>query len=140
MWTQEANGSWEYVDSRFSTFPTNVAFVSFPANGELHGTADPVLSSPGSTTSDVNIGWQVISDATGYTLWVGTSPGAYDATDTYSYTVTGNVAFATTTLPTQNSTYYVRLWTQKGSNWYFTDSVVSTYPQIPGSPYGGNTN
>ncbi len=139
MWTQEAAGTWEYADSRFSTYTTNVAFVSFPANGELHATVSPQQSPPGSATSAVNIGWQTVSGATGYTLWVGTSPGAYNATNTYAYSVTGNVAVATAALPAQNATYYVRLWTQKGSNWYFTDSVVSTYPQSPVSPYGGNT-
>lgn len=136
MWTQQAGGNWEYVDTRFSTYTTNVAFVSFPANGELHATANPQQYPAGSATSAVNIGWQLISDATGYTLWVGTTPGAYDAANTYVDTVTGNVVVATAALSAQNSTYYVRLWTQKGSNWYFTDSVISTYPQTPGSPYG----
>jgi hypothetical protein len=136
MWTQQAGGTWLYVDSRFSTYTSAVAFVSFPANGELHATANPRQYFPGSAASAVDIGWQLVPGATGYTLWVGTYPGGNDATDTYSYTVAGNVGFATASLSTQNSTYYLRLWTQAGSNWYYTDSVVSTYQQNPTSHYG----
>jgi len=36
------------------------------------------------------------------------------------------------------TTYYVRLWTQKGSQWYYTDSVFSTLPQTPTSQYGSD--
>ena len=116
---------WVYYDSRFSTFTTDVAFVSFPASGELHGFSFPI-------PNVVNVGWKVIPDATGYMLWVGTSPGKNDLGSTYiapGFTfgggIQGNVAYAQVSLYNssqsvsfnQMQTYYLRLWTQKGSQW-----------------------
>ena len=133
MWTQQAGGTWNYVDSRFSTYTTNVAFLSFPANGALHALATAV-EGPAVPPNTITLGWNPISDATGYTVWVGTSPGANDILDTYQYVLSNNMA---TVNVTSGADYYVTLWTQKGAQWYYTESYVSTYPsQNPESQYG----
>jgi hypothetical protein len=134
MWTQLASGAWTYVDSRYSTFATDVAFLSFPANGELHALAAN-LEVSGIPRDAIALGWNPISDATGYTLWVGTSPMGNDVLDTYQYVLSNNMDTATVLLA-ENTTYYVTLWTQKGSQWYATQSVLSTWPQTPASQYG----
>jgi hypothetical protein len=142
MWTQESDGQWVYVDSRFSTFATDVAFASFPQNGDQFATGLTFaqVGYLGSVTPVLEAGWKVIPDATGYTVWVGTSPGAHDVVDTYQFNVFGNVAYTSTGALNINTTYYLRIWTQKGSLWYYTDSVFSTYSQNPINQYGGNPN
>lgn len=137
VWTQLASGDWTYVDSRLSTYPTDVAFLAFPANGELHDLATAV-EGPGVLPNTIEVGWNLISDATGYTLWIGTSPETHDVLDTYQYQVSNNMATRATSFINTNTTYYVTLWTQKGSQWYLTQSVLSTFPQTPVSLYGSD--
>jgi len=134
-WTQLASGEWTYVDSRFSTYTTDVAFVSFPANGEMHALAADSGLSPG--MNEITIGWNPVSAATGYTTWVGTSPGANDVLNTWSYSLTNNMVGVNLS-PADNTKYYVRLWTNKGSQWYYTDSAFSTYGQTLTSPFGSD--
>ena len=138
MWTQLANGDWTYVDSRFSTYSTDVAFLSYPANGELHAVA-AALVGLGPGPNSITTGWNPISDATGYTLWVGTSPGGNDVADTYATYEVDNMETIGVGL-SADTTYYVTLWTQKGNQWYATQSVLSTYPQTPASQYGSDPN
>lgn len=137
IWTQLASGDWTWVDSRFSTYTTDVAFFAFPANGEQHALADALILAH-VPPNEIVTGWNQVSGATGYAIWIGTSPLASDVLNsTNGAFFAGNMAEEVVVL-SDNTTYYVTLWTNKGSQWYATQSTFSTFPQTPVSQIGSD--
>ena len=106
----DVTGHWTYTDSTFTT-GTGIAHLLSPINGSQ------VLGYPA-----VQFNWNSVSDALTYVLWVGTSPGTHDVL----YRNTTSSSTSSPIPPGQN--YYVRMWTQKSSGWYYEDTTFSTTP------------
>lgn len=102
-------GAWFYEDSTLTTGTTFSRLVT-PANG---ATVDP--------NSPVTFTWSSITDALGYSLYIGTAPGASDIYNSGTITATST----SVALP-QNSTYYVRLTTLKSTGSYVHDYTIKT--------------
>ena len=83
-----------------------------------------VVTSPtdGSTlaTDSQTFTWSAIVDATGYILYVGSTPGGFDY---FKGTLGTGTSQNVTDLPEDSSTIYVRIWTKVPSNpaWHFND-------------------
>ena len=137
MWTQLADGTWTWVDSSFSTYTTDVAFFAFPANGELHALADTLILGR-VPPNEIIAGWYPVSDTTNYTLWIGTSPLANDVLNSWNGYFLSNGMAEEAVVLANNTTYYVTLWTNKGTQWYATQSTFSTFPQTPVSQLGSD--
>lgn len=88
-----------------------VAQLSAPANGQSG--INPI--------SPIQFSWNAVPSAEGYSLYVGTRPGAKDIYNS------GEVTITTLTVNLQAlTTYYARLWTKLGTVWYYADSTFAT--------------
>jgi uncharacterized repeat protein (TIGR03803 family) len=110
LWTQYGGG-WAYDDYQYFGFAGKAQMFS-PTPG----------SSP--TGSSITFTWWAPLDASAFWLDVGTAPGLHDLFGQ-------NMGLATTQtvngLPYLVRTIWVRLWTQIGSRWYYTDYA---YPVV----------
>ena len=110
MWT-EIGGTWQYQDTTFSTLP--VAYMLSPANGASG--LDP--------TQPITFSWTSVPQAIWYQIYIGSSPGADDIYNSWGVTTTT----LTVNLNWQsNYTYYVRLFTDVGGQWRYSDSTFTT--------------
>jgi uncharacterized protein YkwD len=108
-------------------------------------TAQATMSSPapGSTLSGstVTFQWTAGTGATQYWLYV--SDIAAGGTDLFNANVGGQTSQAVTTLPTNGSTVYVRLWSLVGSSWLYSDytykAAAVTVAATLSSPTPGST-
>ena len=107
LWTK-AHDVWSYSDSSFQTGPMISRLIS-PANGAT------------GLNPTVQFFWSSVGDAQTYELNVGTSFGAADFLDSGQ---TATTAFTAILKP--NTTYYVRLWTEKANTWFHADSRFQT--------------
>ncbi|MGB8888940.1 MAG: hypothetical protein WCC87_19585 [Candidatus Korobacteraceae bacterium] len=106
----DVGGKWTYTDSHFTT-GVGIAHLITPANGSQ------VAGYPA-----VQFTWNSVVGATDYVLWVGTAPGTYNVL--YDSTTSTN-----TSAPiAPGRTYYVRMWTEVGSTWFYQDTTFSTTP------------
>ncbi len=125
IWTKTESG-WNYSDSAFQTGA---------------GTAHLIAPAPNSTVSDPNVAttvsWTSVADAISYTLWIGTAPGLKDIYAGSAVQATS----ASVQLP-RSATCYIRVWTDRPSGWYYSDSVVTTGAGLAHliSPPDGNTS
>lgn len=108
LWT-EIGARWYYTDSTFTT-GTGIAHLLTPASGAT--AVDPLAP----------FSWTAIPDAACYYLYVGSAPALKDIYDS------GEVQVTKLAVPglAANQTYYARLWTKKGTRWYFEDDVFHT--------------
>jgi hypothetical protein len=83
---------------------------------------------PGSTLSDTSatFRWTAVSGAAAYQLYVGTTPGGYDIRNVRTTATSTTV----TNLPRGGMTVYVRLWTQVGGTWRYTDDTLTAAPAL----------
>jgi hypothetical protein len=109
IWTKKSSG-WYYSDSSFQT-DAGIARLTFPADQAIN--IEPSIP--------VQFRWTSVTTAAAYYLYVGTSPGAKDAYESYE---TQAVSAWVTLAPA--TTYYVRLWTRKASGWRYSDSSFQT--------------
>ena len=126
LWTQKSSG-WSYVDSTFSTTP--VAYMLTPANGATG--IDPTLP--------ITFTWTSVPQVIWYQIYIGTTKGANDVYNSWGVkttTLTVNVNWRS------NFTYYVRLFTDVGGQWRYSDSTFTTGTGIARlhSPANGATN
>ena len=83
----------------------------------------------------IQFSWTSVPGALTYVLWVGSLPGQYDVL------FVNTQSTSTSALIPPAQTYYVRMWTQKSSGWYYQDSTFSTIPAAYlTSPANGATN
>jgi hypothetical protein len=109
MWTLY-NGFWNYHDSTFAT-GTGYARIITPPNGATNVNAG----------APVQIQWTSIPDEQTYSLYVGTTMGAQNI---YSSGATQATSVAVSLLP--GTKYYLRIWTEKYGDWFYTDSNFTT--------------
>ena len=105
IWTKAA-GKWRYQDSTFSSLP---AVLTYPASGA----AGADLSQP--------IQWTAVPNAQSYYLYVGTSVGAKDLTNSGEMQKT---SYQPVNLPT-GQLLYARIWTNYGGSWWYRDSTFT---------------
>jgi Zn-dependent metalloprotease/murein DD-endopeptidase MepM/ murein hydrolase activator NlpD len=136
-------GQIQTVTVRFSpsgsqTYNQNVAFSGGSgASRAVTGTGIPVAAAmiispaPGSTLgSSSTFGWDAGSGVSQYWLYVGRSVGGKDV---YTQNQGTNRSVTVSSLPTDGTTVYVRLWSLIGSSWQFRDY---TY-KASGGPISG---
>ena len=130
-------GVWYFHDYTYiaaaPAAPPTPASISSPANGS---------TLPG---SGVTFQWNAATNATLYQVFVGNSVGAYDI-GYYPATGTTGTSTSVTGLPTDGRKLYVRLYSNIGGTYYFTDAVytASGAPATPtpasiSSPAPGST-
>lgn len=108
LWSQ-INGSWL---SRDYSFATAAATTSGP--GQI------TTPAPGSTltASTVSVQWTGGTGATGYWLYVGSSPGANDI---FTQGASANLSLTVPGLPTDGRVLYFRLFSEMGGTWQYRD-------------------
>jgi len=89
---------------------TDIAVITYPANG---GSAAD-LSQP--------IQWTAVAGADAYYLYGGSTPGANDLVDSSELHTTSYLA---STVPA-GQLVYLRLWTELGGEWSYTDSTFTS--------------
>jgi hypothetical protein len=109
LWTK-VNGSWYYNDTTFST-GAGIAQLITPVNGATN--IDPSLP--------VQFTWTSVPGAQCYYLYVGTTPGSNNIVNSGQ---TQRTSWSATLSPLTE--YYVRIWTQLGGSWFYSDSNFST--------------
>jgi Galactose oxidase, central domain len=103
--------------------------------------ASAVMTNPasGSTLSGASttFTWTAGYGATGYFLWIGTSPGAHDIANLGEFTGTS----VTVNLPTTGAKIYVRLWSVVNGrpSLYSDSSFTEAAPAAITSPVSGST-
>ncbi len=117
LWT-EIGGVWRSTDTTFGTY---LATLTNPLNAVM--TAD--LSRP--------LTWSSVPGASGYYLWVGTSPGTKDVVDSGLIQSTSLTA---TSLP-RGRVLYAKLWTKVGSAWGSSSTTFGNLVATLGSPVNG---
>jgi hypothetical protein len=115
------SAGYTYTTSTFQTAATS--YLTAPANG---ATVSP----------QTQFSWASAPGATGYTLWVGTSPNSYNAL--YYNTATATSTSASLLLET---TYYTTLFTSTSAGYTYTTSTFKTGTVVPSlqSPANGAT-
>lgn len=108
LWSQ-INGSWF---SRDYAFATAAAITSGP--GQI------TTPAPGSTltASTVSVQWTGGTGATGYWLYVGSSPGSNDI---FTQGAGANLSLTVPGLPTDGRVLYFRLFSEIGGTWQYRD-------------------
>ena len=103
------SGNWFTANSSFTT-GTGIAHLLSPADGLVN--VDPFSK----------LTWTPVADAQTYYAYVGSSPGLKDVYDS------GEISVTTLAVPTlgPETKYFVRLFTEKNSHWYATDSAFTT--------------
>jgi hypothetical protein len=118
------NGVWNYADYSFVAAGRSLAAMISPANGS---------TLPGATAT---FQWSTGAGVSQYWLYVSNlAPGGQDI---YSASQGSNKSRTLTGLPTDGSTIYVRLWSEIGAAWQFSDysytcSAVLTQIGPPGN-------
>jgi hypothetical protein len=102
-------GSWFNTNSSFTT-GTGIAHLLAPTDGETN--VDPFSK----------LSWTSVADAQTYYVYVGSALGLKDIYDS------GEVSVASLAVPIlkPETKYFVRLYTEKGSNWYSVDTAFTT--------------
>lgn len=120
------SGAWYTSDSSFQT-ANGIARVTSPSNGAFQ--LDP--------SNPISITWTTTPDATSYFLYIGTTLGGNDV-----YTSGTTLKSSVSVQFGSSTTYYLRIFTQKGSAWYYTDSTLQTgrANAVVTSPTNGATN
>ena len=110
LWTK-VGGVWRSADTTFTAAVQApvTATITYPANGA----ANADLSLP--------VQWTTVANAQAYYLYLGTTAGAADVTNSGELHQT---SFAIGTFPT-GQTLYARIWTKVGGVWRYTDSTFS---------------
>jgi hypothetical protein len=127
LWTVIKGTTYLYNDYTYTEFNTPRGVMTSPA--------------PGSTLtgSSTTFTWSAGSGATGYYLWVGTTPGGTDLVNIGPMSGTST----TVSLPTNGVTIYVRLWTVvKGTTYLYNDYTYTEFNTPRGvmtSPAPGST-
>jgi hypothetical protein len=126
MWTL-VGSTWYYQDTTFNTTP--IAYMLSPANGATG--IDPTLP--------IAFSWTSVPQAIWYQIYIGTSPGSnniYNSWGVTTTTLTVNLSWQS------NFTYYVRLFTDVGGQWRYSDTTFSTGTGTAHlqSPINGATN
>jgi hypothetical protein len=108
LWTEVA-GIWRYSES---TFTPNVlaASLTYPANGATGVEASSLLQ------------WTTVPSAQTYYVYVGSTVGARDLVNTGGIAQT---SYRAVSLPA-GQTVFVRLWTEVGGIWRYTDTTFTT--------------
>jgi subtilase family serine protease len=135
LWTVINGTKYLYNDYTYTQYGAPVpAVLTSPAQGAK-------LSGP-----SVTFTWTAgTSGTTGYWMWIGTTPGTANIANLGEFTGTS----ATTTLPTDGATIYVRLWTViNGTTYLYNDYTYTEYgtpvPAVltsptPGTKLGGSS-
>jgi uncharacterized repeat protein (TIGR03803 family) len=114
LWTL-VSGKWLYSDYTYTAFNAKAVMTS-PAPGSLVN------------SSSATFNWTAGTGATSYWLDVGTSPGSSNLFGQSVGLVTSKLVSGI--LTGGGNTIYVRLWTQLGVAWYFTDYVYAAVSPI----------
>jgi hypothetical protein len=103
------SGNWFYTNSSFTT-GTGIAHLLTPSDGALN--IDPFSK----------LSWTPVSDAQTYYVYVGSAPGLKDVYDS------GEIRATSLAVPTlkPDTQYFVRLYTEKNSQWYSSSSAFMT--------------
>lgn len=107
------SGDWQGIDYTYSR--TNlgpVAYMATPAN----------YSAVTNTSATFN--WTAGTNVSAYALWIGTTNTAYstnNAYDVYAASTGTNLSHTATNLPPDGRQVYLKLWSELGSNWRYTD-------------------
>ena len=113
LWT-EVGGIWRYVDTTFGSASVT-ATLTYPPNGGVNiDQTQPAT-------------WTTIASAQEYELFIGSTRGANDVTDSGQ---TLSATFAMTRLPV-GPTLYARLWTETAGVWRYRDSSFTAAPSGP---------
>jgi len=91
-----------------------IAHLSHPLNADVVDSWDGIQFS-----------WTAIPNAITYRLQIGREFGRNDVYDSHNTQTTAN-----TVALQPSSNYYVRLWTELGSQWYYDDTSFSSLPSI----------
>src|SRR5262249_54407197 len=96
-------------NSSFTT-STGIAHLLSPTDGAVN--IDPFSK----------LNWNAVSDAQTYYVYVGSAQGLKDLYDS------GEIAGTSRAIPSiqPNTQYFIRLFTEKNSQWYFSDSAFTT--------------
>ncbi len=110
-------GQWQYSNYNFTALDTR-ATMTTPVSGSTLAAA--------STTFN----WTAGTGVSGYALWIGSTPGAYDL---YAADEKTNLS-RTVTLPTDGRPLYVQLWSLMNGSWQPVKYVYTAYsPLAPAS-------
>jgi len=101
------SGVWRNADYTFTAAGLSPAAMISPASGSIL---------PGSTAT---FQWSAGVGISEYWIYIGSAAGGKDI---YSGSQGANTSATFTTLPTDGSTIYVRLWSEIGSTWQFLDT------------------
>jgi len=108
--------------------PATIAAITSPASGSTL------------TGAKTTFTWTAASNATGYYVWVGTSPGTYNLANLSQFS--GGTSL-TVTLPTNGAAIYVRLWSViDGKASQYSDYTYTEYNLVRAaitSPVNGST-
>jgi hypothetical protein len=116
LWTK-VGGTWRSTDSTFTTavaVPV-VATLTYPPNGGLNIDQNQPAT------------WTTIANAQAYYLYIGSTPGANDLTNS------GEILSTTLAMSGAPSgpMLYARLWTKTGGVWRYSDSTFTAAPTSP---------
>src|SRR6266566_5183473 len=115
LFTQTSGGT-AYSDSSFTTATgTALAHLTFPADNATN--VDPFQP----------FTWNSVSGAQNYYIWVGSTPGATDVSN--SSTIPPTVTSRLVPGLLGGSTYYVKMWTLINNQWTSVSSTFSTAVQ-----------
>ena len=118
-------GAWLYNDYTY-TAASQAGMVSPSAGSVLPGASATFNWSTGNGVSQAYI-------------WIGTSPGGNNLAQSGG---AGATSFAASSLPTNGSTIYVRLWSVIGGSWLYTDytyTAATVSQATMTSPAAGST-
>ena len=115
------NGVWE---SHFNDYTYTAATVPI---------ATILTPSPGSTLtgSSATFTWNAVNGASGYAIWIGSSPGAYDIANSLSWQTGTSETFSG--IPMDGSAVYVRIYTMINGVWesHFNDYTYTAFSIPP---------
>ncbi|MGB7267025.1 MAG: Ig-like domain-containing protein [Terracidiphilus sp.] len=124
LWTVLNGSTFLYNDYTFTESTVAAAAINSPSPGSIL------------TGASTTFTWNAATGATGYYLWIGTTPGGYDLANLGPFSGTS----ATVTLPTSGAPIYVRLWTVLNGSTFvyndytFTESAVAAGVIISPTP------
>ena len=121
-----SNGSTLYVRlwSKISGVWQSNDYTYTAASGGNPTKAQMTSPAPGSTltSSVVSFTWSVGSGVSEYWVYIGTSPGGYEF---YTQSQGASLSVTVSGLPTNGSTFYVRLWSQISGVWQSNDYIYT---------------
>ncbi len=109
----------------------NSADYTYTAARPVYTKAALVTPAAGSALSSTTqtFAWNTGTSATAYWLYVGTSSGSSNLYNSNSLP-TSVLSKTVSTLPSNGSTVYVRLWTQLNGAWQYTDYTFTAYKNL----------